>query len=391
MITLKTMAAVQTVLETGSVTSATQRLGLAQSVVSAHFSNFQRWFDYPTFKPGRRPAVPTPAGEEALRCMRTVLMRHSELTTFARGTEFGSVSGQAFDSGSITLKQLESFYWFVKLGSVVRAANKLNITQAAASRRLQELAARCIEPLFSDPRVKTELTPFGRQFMKNCERVLAAYADLKAMRFNASTPEIILHIGITELVALTWFPAFVQRLRAAYPHVTLHPDVDISTSLQEKLLASRLDVALIPGPSLTAAMDHAEVGSTTFSWFCAPGTFGNRKRVSLSALASRPLLVQGRESGLTLIAQKLFASAGLAPHQVFGSNSLVALAGLIESGIGVSCLPSSPFADLVRQGRLQVIESTTPPKASYFLASLKRHPSRLYGAVADIARETCRF
>ena len=391
MITLKTMVAVQTVLETGSVTTAAQKLGLAQSVISAHFANFKQWFDYPIFISRRRGAVPTPAGEEALRRMRAILLRHIDLSKFAQNPDYSSISSHSYGSDSITLKQLEAFYWLMKLGSVVRAANKLNISQTAASRRLQELTTRCRAPVFLNSRDKTDLTDFGNQFLRACEDVLSAYAHLKNCRFNAQAPEAILHIGITELVALTWFPLLVQRLRAAYPNVALHPDVDISTSLQEKLLASRLDVALIPGPFLTEAMDHTEVGGTTFSWFCAPRTFGNRKRVSLSALASKPLLVQGRESGLTLVAQKLFANAGLTPYQVFGSNSLVALAGLIESGIGVSCLPSSLFEDLVAQGRLQVIESTTPPKVSYSLAFLKRHTSSLYSAVAGIAKETCKF
>jgi DNA-binding transcriptional LysR family regulator len=391
MITLKTLAAVQAVLETGSVTAAAQKLALAQSVVSAHFANFQGWFDYPIFKLGSRTAIPTLAGEETLRCMRAVLLSHTAFSTFSRGVVYDSSSRQTYEAQSITLKQLETFYWLMKLGSVISAANKLNITQAAASRRLQEFAARCQSPLFVNPRHKTDLTPFGQQCLERGEAVLTAYANLKSRRVNDRVPDVVLHIGMTELVALTWFPAFAQRLRAVYPHIMLHPDVDISTSLQEKLLSSRLDVALIPGPSVTPAMTCVEMGSTSFSWFCAPGTFGHRKRASLSALASKPLLVQGRGSGLTPVALKLFASAGLAPHQIFGSNSLVALAGLIESGIGVSCLPSALFADLVRQGRLQVIESTTPPKASYFFAFLKRHPQNLYSLIADIAKETCRF
>ncbi len=391
MVTLKTMAAVRAVLDAGSFRGAAQQLGLAQSVISAHVANFEQWFDYPIFKPGRRAAVPTLEGEAVLRCAREVLHRHAELLDFAWGLSNNSSTARAHDAQSITLKQIEIFYWLMKLGSVVRAANKLNITQAAASRRLQELTARCGSPVFPTPRLKTELTEFGWRMLGLCEDVLTAFADLKARRSNANTPETVLHIGITELVALTWFPKFVQQFKKSYPHVVLHPDVDISTSLQEKLIAGTMDIVIIPQPSLTDAMSRVEVGSTLFSWFCAPGTFGKRKRISLFALASKPLLIQGKESGLTMITQKLFASAGLSPRQVFGSNSLVALAGLIESGIGVSCLPRSLFSDLVKQNRLQSIESTTPPKATYFVAFLKQQQSELYYAAAEIAKQTCRF
>src|SRR5690606_29079522 len=139
-----------------------------------------------------------------------------------------------------------------------------------------------------------------------------------------------------------------------------------------KLLTGQLDAVIIPQPALTVDMTPIKIGSTAFAWFCAPGTFGTRKRISLFALASKPLLVQGRASGITMIAQQLFSRAGLAPRQVLGSNSLADLVGLIGSGIGVSCLPQSLFSDVVKQQRRQISDSPTPPKAAYFLAVVNR-------------------
>lgn len=374
------MAAVHAVVDMGSYRDAAAKLRLAQSVVSAHVQNFEQWFDYPIFKAGLRAPVPTMEGEEALRCSRNVLHRHEQLVQFACKSD-----------ASLTLRQIEAFYWLANLGSVVQAADKLNITQAATSRRLQEFSARCLLPVFATSRQSSVLTNFGTRVLKYCEAVMHAFGELRARRSDAHTPETVLHIGITELVALTWFPAFVRGLKEAHPSIVLHPDVDIATSLQEKLLTGQLDAVIIPQPALTVDMTPIKIGSTAFAWFCAPGTFGTRKRISLSALASKPLLVQGRASGITMIAQQLFSRAGLAPRQVFGSNSLVALAGLIESGIGVSCLPRSLFSDLVKQNRLQIIESTTPPKATYYLAFVNRKQSSLCSAVAVIAKKTCQF
>lgn len=393
MITIKTIVAVHTVLETKGVALAAKKLGVAQSVISAHLGNFKQWFSYPIFKLGRRALSPTFEGELVLQCVREVLQNQVALSEFAWGrrAEPRSLRALAYESRSITLKQIEAFYWLVHLGSVVRAANKLNVTQSAASRRVLELGLRCSQELFLAGARKHELTTFGKEFLVLCENVLMAFEALKSRRINAQTTEMVLHVGITELVALTWFPRFVQYVKEVYPHVILHPDVDISTSLQEKLIAGELDIVVLPQPFLTEQMGAIEIGSTSFAWFCAPGAFGDRKRISLFALAAQPLLVQGKGSGLTLIVQKLFASAGLAPQQVFGSNSLVALAGLIESGIGVSCLPQSIFGDLVQQNRLQIIDSTTPPKMVYYMAFLTKRQSELYYAVADIAKETCRF
>ena len=39
----------------------------------------------------------------------------------------------------ITLKQIEAIYWIVELGSFEAAAAKLNMSQSAISKRVQEL------------------------------------------------------------------------------------------------------------------------------------------------------------------------------------------------------------------------------------------------------------
>jgi hypothetical protein len=42
----------------------------------------------------------------------------------------------------LTVKQIETFYWVAKLGTVQRAADKLHITQSAATKRLQDVEAK---------------------------------------------------------------------------------------------------------------------------------------------------------------------------------------------------------------------------------------------------------
>ncbi|KJK21191.1 hypothetical protein UB46_28715 [Burkholderiaceae bacterium 16] len=71
---------------------------------------------------------------------------------------------------------------------------------------------------------------------------------------------------------------------------------------------------------------------------------------------------------------------------------MVALAGLIEAGMGVSCLPLHLFDQQIRQKRLQVVSTEPPaPKITYYAAFLKQHQAVLGYAVADIARQCCDF
>jgi DNA-binding transcriptional LysR family regulator len=50
----------------------------------------------------------------------------------------------------ITLRQLETLHWIAQLGTFERAALKLNTTQSAVSKRIQELEAASGLPVFDN-------------------------------------------------------------------------------------------------------------------------------------------------------------------------------------------------------------------------------------------------
>ena len=375
-----------------SFRAAAEHLGMPQSVVSTHIKELEAWLGFPLLAATRRQGKLTLDGEALLLNARVVQGQIKNLNKFLSTTADPDHLPGSVPARPVTLKQVEAFFWLVKLGTLERAANKLNVTQAATTRRVQELSSHCRFIPFANPRRKAQLTPKGRRLLGLCEQLIEAFARLESGRHTRAKAATTLRIGLTELVALTWFPAFVRRVRAAYPDIALHPDVDHAVSLRERLADGSIDIAFLP--QLAAAPDEAsiELGTTSFSWFCMPGTFGNQSRVPLYALAQQPLLVQGRDSGLTTVSLRVFAQAGLEPRQVFGSNSVVALAGLVESGIGVACLPSALFRDQLAQGRLQVVNTNTaPPQVKYSAVFARVGATSLCTAVANLARESCDF
>ncbi|WP_316156937.1 LysR family transcriptional regulator [Cupriavidus sp. BIC8F] len=292
----------------------------------------------------------------------------------------------------ITIKQVEAFYWTAKLGTVQRAASKLHVTQSAATKRLQELERISAVPLFEASGRKSALTPKGQEMLALCEGFLAATARLEEVKASARHVARTLHIGITEMVALTWFPSLVRKLNSIYPQVTLHPDVDLSASLRDKVLDGRLDIAVLTESFLDPAMASVRLESVQFGWIAPPGAFDGNKVVSLQHLSTLPLILQDQGSGATALGETQFAQAGVQPHRISGSNSLVALAGLVEAGMGVSCMPLRLFSHEIRQGRLQVVRTDPPaPSLGYYAVFLKQHQAALGYAVADIARQCCDF
>ncbi|MCS4249648.1 LysR family transcriptional regulator [Pseudomonas sp. BIGb0164] len=289
----------------------------------------------------------------------------------------------------INIKQIETFYWTLKLGTLQRAATRLFITQSAATKRLQELEKQACLPLFEPGSHKVQLSAKGAELLEASEGLIASLARLDALRGAAHQVQRAVRMGLTELVTITWFTDFVARTKAELPDISLHPDVDLSARLQRKLLDGDLDLVVIPQDYVTAAMASIPLQSITFTWLAPPRLFPEGTTLSLKQLALWPIIVQGPDSGITQRCEQLFAQEGIEFNHVYGSNSLFALLALIRAGVGISCLPRGLFVDEIERGEFQEVTLEVPPAAvNYHLAFLKHGRTALIDTLADLARQS---
>ncbi|MGY2399713.1 LysR family transcriptional regulator [Pseudomonas sp. SDO5271_S396] len=288
----------------------------------------------------------------------------------------------------INVKQIEAFYWTQKLGTLQRAATRLFITQSAATKRLQELEKQACLPLFEAHGQKARLSAKGEELLEASEGLIDSLAKLEALRGATHQARRTVRMGLTELVTITWFTHFVARAKARLPDIELHPDVDLSARLQRKLLDGDLDLVVIPQDYVTAAMAAIPLQSIAFTWLAPPRLFPAGTTLSLKELALWPIIVQGRDSGITQRCEQLFAEQGLEFNHVYGSNSLFALLALIRAGVGISCLPRSLFVDEIERGEFQEVALEVPPApVNYQLAFLKHGRSELIETLATLARQ----
>ncbi len=290
----------------------------------------------------------------------------------------------------LTIKQIETFYWVARLGTVQRAADKLHITQSAATKRLQEVERLSAAPLFEGTGSKATLTAKGHEMMQLCADMLESVAHLDSIQTSTRNIQRIVHVGVTELVAMSWFPALVRKVRSVYPQLTLQPHIDHSAVLRDKILDGQLDIAILPEAFAIRSAARANLELVQFAWFCPPGAFNRGEVIPLQRLATLPVIEQDRESIITELCSRLFKQVGAEPTRLGGSRSIITLAGLIEAGIGVSCLPRAFFTGEVTEGRLQVLE-TDPPAPSVRYCAMYPERSAQGLAVAELARECCDF
>lgn len=292
----------------------------------------------------------------------------------------------------VTFKQLEAFHWICRLGGFQRAGERLHTSQAAISKRIQELELAFDASLFDRSGRDARLTPKGKELLPLVEGMLRQREQFEEA---ISRPEVLVRkvrLGVTELTALTWLPALVRRIRERYPRVSIEPDVDLSTGLRDKLARDQVDVIVVPD-----AFDHpgcisTALGDVENAWFCKPGLISRQRVIPLAELAAFPLLTQGVLSGSGVILDRWLNDNGVRVAQSVTSNSLLALVGLTISGLGVATMPLHCVRGLFGTRLLSVLKTEPPlPAVPYVAVCRADNANRFVQDIVSMARNCCDF
>lgn len=291
----------------------------------------------------------------------------------------------------LTFKQLEAVYWVVELGGFAQAAARLHTTQSAVSKRVQELETLFDTPLFDRTQRAARLSDKGRE-MHQIAKTLLEQRNAAVESF--SRPDVIerrLRVGVTEVAAMTWLPAFIAAVQATYPRVRIEAEADAMVPLREKLVAGDLDLAVVPVEMAEPRFATEVVGKVEMAWMCKPGLV-TRRTMQLDALTGHTFLVEGPRSGTGRIFHRWLKSVGVEPANTIVCSNLTAVVAMTVSGLGVSRLPRHCMQPLVDAGLLQPFKvAPQAPDVPYVAAYKKELRSTFNEAIVGLVQACCDF
>src|ERR1700730_10484685 len=120
-------------------------------------------------------------------------------------------------------RHLETLLWVVRLGGIGAAAQHLNLTQPAVTRRIQEPERELGAKVLRRQGRNVVPTPVGQPYLGSAERILSEVAIMRVAASNKAAVGTI-RVGLVESIALTWFQNFLARIEGSYPKVRLEID-----------------------------------------------------------------------------------------------------------------------------------------------------------------------
>lgn len=144
-----------------------------------------------------------------------------------------------------TFRELEAFIGVVEMGSFERAAGSLNTSQSAVSRLIKDLEDGLPRPLLNRDRRAALLTKEGQELLDIARAILQQRDALMERLTGARVAPRHLRLGATELVATTWLPGFISRLREQQADIRIELTVSLTPNLYGLLRERRLDLAFV--------------------------------------------------------------------------------------------------------------------------------------------------
>lgn len=267
-------------------------------------------------------------------------------------------------SAMLDLTHLRTFVAVVQEGHLTRAAERLHMSQPAASHHIRALEDHFGVALFIRNARGLEPTAAGLRLAQGANRVLSSTMELDglARELQGSLSGRLVIGTVDEPNLFRRLAALVQWVRQHHPLVELCIEGRNSRAVTQGLHAGEIDVGFFVGAALPQGMDGFQVGALEFV-LAAPSHWREQLRgADWSDLAALPWIVLSAGTAHADIVEGLFRPHGLKVNVALEVSNEALLRAMIRGGVGMGFVRDGSAREDVENGLLCTvadISSTT--------------------------------
>ncbi|SEK05520.1 LysR family transcriptional regulator [Paraburkholderia diazotrophica] len=255
---------------------------------------------------------------------------------------------------------LDNLLLVVDTGSIAEAARRVGVTPAAIAQQVQALERELGVRLLVRAGRTVIPTEAGHRVIARARNLVREFADLKAFALEDETAGE-LRIGTITSALLSLLPDVLVAFARAFPKCKTLIRAGTSNELYETLQRGELDVAvcLHPAFALPKAYDWHLLREEPIV-VLAPSKLKNEDPHEL--LRREPFIRYDRSLGGGKQADRYLRSARIVPHELFELNALMAIAMMVDRGLGVSLVPDivSPLIASLKVAKIALPTPTEP-------------------------------
>lgn len=281
---------------------------------------------------------------------------------------------------------LETFLLVTEVGSMSEAARRLDVTPAAVAQQIRAIERELNAKLLVRAGRTVQPTEAGQRLATHARELMRGFAALKdQVGEQDDTGE--LRIGAINTALHSLLPATLARFVKLYPRVKVFILSAHSGELHEAVRRGEVDAAVCLHPpfALQKALVWEQLREEPLV-VLAPSRLARARPHTL--LREQPLLRYDRTLGGGKQADRYLRKHAIVPHERLELSSLLAIAMMVEQGLGVSLVPdiASPLMAPLRVAKLALPDELE--RRRFGILWHKTSPRhRLVNALLEQARE----
>lgn len=231
----------------------------------------------------------------------------------------------------MTIRHLRIFIEVAESGKMSVAASRLFISQPTVSQTIRELEEHYNVLLFERLCKRLHITPEGEKLLSYAKKVVKQYDDLEESMFSINGINKI-HIGATITVGSCLLSNIIQKIKETSPNIDPYAYVNNTSIIEEKLLNSELDIALVEGEITNPNLISIPEVDDFLVLVCSKDhSFSKRESINLFDLEDKDFVMREKGSGT----RKLFEDC------------------LIENGINIKTRWETSCPDVMKKAIIE--------------------------------------
>tara|TARA_R110002012_G_scaffold248798_5_gene425204 strand:- start:2580 stop:3452 length:873 start_codon:yes stop_codon:yes gene_type:complete len=254
-------------------------------------------------------------------------------------------------------RQLETLLAIVHHGGFTAAARAVNITASAVSQQVVALEQELGTTLFDRSRRPPALTSKGAEMVRTARTMLQLANAAKSVA-GGSEVRGTLAIGSLRTCAQSLMPVAIAALRQQYPDLSFRLRIGMSEELMREVAAGQLDTALVADHvAVPLTLRWTEVLNEPLALLIPHGV---EARAVEEVLHRVPYVRYQTRVPLARQIDTEIARFGVEPAQIITVNTMAAVIGCVQAGLGFAVVPSVTLQDIA-PGSLRWLPFGTPP------------------------------
>lgn len=272
---------------------------------------------------------------------------------------------------------LRAFVAVVDLEGFHRAAEALNLSQPALSRRIQRLEAAVGAALLERTTRRVALTNVGREFLPLVRRLLDEFdSSLFAMRDIGRERRGLISLACVPTAAFYFLPSVIARFNEQYPNIRFRIlDLSANEGL-ESVARGEVEFGINLLGTSDPELTFEPLIEDPFVLACRRDhPLARRDVLAWSDLEGQSLVAVSRTSGNRILLDAALVRAGVSLSWSYEVTHLSTSLGLVEAGLGISVLPQ--LATPQAEHPIIVTRPIRNPEVSRTIGVVRRRGGRL--------------